>query len=139
MENIIKGIMDAAAEALKKGIKANAVFINDRLFFSKLTPFSAEVPIVCGLKAYYTVELPDDVLFAVAHREERERVAGSGHGEWVHCVGKSNLWYCSECGEKINYTPKRRTYNIRKRAVNEVHKYCRYCGARMDGEGESNG
>ena len=58
------------------------------------------------------------------------------HGEWVHCDGKSNLWYCSECGDKILYNPTRRTYNIRKRPVNEVNKYCRCCGAKMDGKGE---
>lgn len=55
------------------------------------------------------------------------------HGEWVHCNGKSNLWYCSECGEKILYNPTRRTYNIEKRPVHEVNKYCRGCGAKMDG------
>lgn len=56
------------------------------------------------------------------------------HGEWIHCQGKSNLWYCSACGEKILYNPTRRTYNIAKRPVHEVNKYCRGCGAKMDGE-----
>ena len=55
------------------------------------------------------------------------------HGRWIHCQGKSNLWYCSECGEKILYNPTRRTYNIEKRPVHEVNKYCRGCGAIMDG------
>ncbi len=59
-------------------------------------------------------------------------VAEVKHGEWVRCDGKSNLWYCSECGDKILYNPTRRTYNIRKRPVNEVNKYCRCCGAKMD-------
>ena len=27
------------------------------------------------------------------------------HGRWIRCKGKSNLWYCSECGEKILYNP----------------------------------
>ena len=56
------------------------------------------------------------------------------HGYWVHCKGKSNLWYCSECGEKISYNPTRRTYNIEKKPVNEIHKHCRCCGAKMDGK-----
>lgn len=56
------------------------------------------------------------------------------HGEWIHCQGKSNLWYCSACGEKVLYNPTRRTYNIAKRPVHEVNKYCRCCGAKMDGD-----
>ena len=63
------------------------------------------------------------------HKEERK-------GRWAHCNGKSNLWYCSECGEKILYNPTRRTYNIEKRPVHEVNKYCRGCGAIMDGGNE---
>lgn len=58
------------------------------------------------------------------------------HGQWVHCNGKSNLWYCSVCGEKILYNPTRRTYNIEKRPVYEVNKHCRCCGAKMDGGNE---
>lgn len=58
------------------------------------------------------------------------------HGRWVHCNGESNLWYCSECGEKIRYNPSRRTYNIEKRPVQEVNKYCRGCGAKMDGDAD---
>lgn len=27
------------------------------------------------------------------------------HGRWIHCNGKSNIWYCSACGEKIIYNP----------------------------------
>mgnify|MGYP003309555592 CR=1 FL=1 len=60
------------------------------------------------------------------------------HGRWIHCNGKSNLWYCSECGEKILYNQTRRTYNIEKRPVHEVNKYCRGCGENMDG-GNNNG
>lgn len=59
-------------------------------------------------------------------------------GEWVHCNGKSNLWYCSKCGEKIKYNPTRRTYNIEKKRVDEVNKLCRNCGADMR-KGENDG
>lgn len=55
------------------------------------------------------------------------------HGEWVKCQGKSNIWYCSECGEKINYKQNRRTYNIPKVPVWQKNKRCRNCGAKMDG------
>ena len=56
------------------------------------------------------------------------------HGRWIHCEGKSNLWYCSECGEKIIYNPTRRTYRPKKKPVYEVNKRCRNCGARMEGK-----
>lgn len=56
------------------------------------------------------------------------------HGRWIHCKGKSNLWYCSECGEKIIYNPTRKTYRPNKKPVHEVNKRCRNCGAKMDEE-----
>lgn len=59
------------------------------------------------------------------------------HGQWIHCAGKSNLWYCSECGGKILYNPTRRTYNIKKLPVDEMNRFCRSCGAKMDGGAES--
>lgn len=55
------------------------------------------------------------------------------HAHWIHCKGKSNLWYCSACGEKIIYNPTRKTYKPHKKPVNEVNKRCRSCGAKMDG------
>ena len=66
IEPIIKGIMDATIEAQKRGIKANAVFINNKLYFSKIQTAHIDIPIICGLKAFYTEELPEDVLFAVS-------------------------------------------------------------------------
>lgn len=56
------------------------------------------------------------------------------HARWIHCKGKSNLWYCSNCGDKMIYNPTRRTYNIVKLSMAEKNKFCRNCGARMDGE-----
>lgn len=55
---------------------------------------------------------------------------------WVHCKGKSNLWYCSKCGGKIMYNPTRRTYNIKKLPVSKKNKFCRNCGVYMEGERE---
>ena len=58
------------------------------------------------------------------------------HAHWIHCKGKSNLWYSSACGEKIIYNPTRKTYMPYKKPVNEVNKRCRSCGAMMDGGAE---
>ena len=74
----------------------------------------------------------EDVLAVIASLKTVDAVEVV-HGRWIHCQGKSNLWCCSECGEKILYNPTRRTYNIKKRPVHEVNKYCRGCGAIMDG------
>lgn len=57
------------------------------------------------------------------------------HGKWIHCAGKSNLWYCSECGGRIMYSQTCRTYQINKPPVSEANKFCKHCGAKMDGEG----
>jgi len=43
------------------------------------------------------------------------------------------LWYCSNCGERIRYDTRTRTYQKTKRPVWEVNVFCRKCGARMDG------
>lgn len=59
------------------------------------------------------------------------------HGYWIHCKGKSNLWYCSKCGGKILYNAARRTYKIEKQAVHEVNAFCRKCGVQMIGYRES--
>lgn len=56
------------------------------------------------------------------------------HGRWIHCDGKSNLWYCSECGGRIMYSQKCRTYQIKKPPVSEANKFCKHCGAKMDEE-----
>lgn len=55
------------------------------------------------------------------------------HGHWVPCMGKSHIWYCSVCGERINYNQAHRTYKIEKKPVYEVHRWCRKCGAKMEG------
>jgi hypothetical protein len=67
MRSIIEHIEEARYEAMVRGIEANAVAINDRLYFSKISNGYEDIPIVCGLKCVYTNELPDDVRFAVFH------------------------------------------------------------------------
>ena len=56
------------------------------------------------------------------------------HGYWIPCAGESHIWYCSECGEKINYNQVRRTYKHEKKPVHEVNRWCRSCGAKMDAD-----
>ena len=69
MESIIKGILDAAREARIRDIKANAVVISDRLYYSELiSPFDGrKQPMICGLKVFYDAGLPEDTLFSVVH------------------------------------------------------------------------
>ena len=55
-------------------------------------------------------------------------------GRWIKAKGKSRVWYCSECGDRIMYDQNRRTYNIPKVTVSEKNRFCRNCGARMEGE-----
>lgn len=65
INSIIEHIYDARREAMLRGIEANTVAINDRLYFSKLSNGWDDTPIICGLKCIYTNELPDNTLFAV--------------------------------------------------------------------------
>ena len=50
---------------------------------------------------------------------------------WIPCAGKSHIWYCSRCGERINYNQARRTYKPEGKPVHEVNRGCRGCGAKM--------
>lgn len=50
---------------------------------------------------------------------------------WIPCAGKSHIWYCSRCGERINYNQARRTYKPEGKPVHEVNRWCRGCGAKM--------
>lgn len=64
-----------------------------------------------------------------------DQIADAGnvvrHAHWIPCQGKSHIWYCSECGERISYNQVRRTYKPEKKPVHEVNRWCRGCGARM--------
>lgn len=50
---------------------------------------------------------------------------------WIPCAGKSHIWYCSRCGERINYNQARRTYKPEGKPVHGVNRWCRGCGAKM--------
>jgi hypothetical protein len=68
--SIIDHIEAARKSAVTRGIRANAVAIGDKLYFSKLLDVWRDVPIVCGLKCVYTNELPDDTMFAVFEAQD---------------------------------------------------------------------
>lgn len=65
INSIVEHIYEAQREAMCRGIQADAVAINDRLYYSKLSSGYGDIPMVCGLKCVYTNELPDDTTFAV--------------------------------------------------------------------------
>lgn len=65
INSIAEHIYEAKIEAMRRGIEADAVAINDRLYYTKLSNGYVDIPIVCGLKCVYTNEFPDDVTFAV--------------------------------------------------------------------------
>ncbi|MBR3020416.1 MAG: hypothetical protein IKH57_25690 [Clostridia bacterium] len=50
---------------------------------------------------------------------------------WIPCNGKSHIWYCSHCGEKINYNNAHNVYNKEAKPVEQVNRYCRGCGYKM--------
>lgn len=56
------------------------------------------------------------------------------HARWIHCDGESHIWYCSNCGEKVNYNNAHKVYAKSTRPIEEVNHFCRNCGAKMDGE-----
>lgn len=64
------------------------------------------------------------------------------HAHWVRCKGDSGLWYCSRCKINVRYNPNPKTYQYtrQKRSISDYHKFCRYCGSRMDEQkgGEQN-
>lgn len=53
---------------------------------------------------------------------------------WIHCKGKSHIWYCSNCGEKVNYNNAHKVYTKDMKPIGEVNRFCRNCGAKMEGE-----
>lgn len=130
MENIIEGILAARYEAEKRGIEANAVLINDRQFFSKvLHPMFGEMPLVCGLKAFYHPTLPEQVIFAVTHVPGLENY--SKRCDNVHVVR------CGECKWfDPDYLDEDGTFWCEHTGAGRFtrHDYCSH-GAKRDGEG----
>lgn len=86
--------------------------------------------VICELVK--TARLQHNLIYAI-ERCTTIDAAPVVHGRWMRSAGKSHIWYCSACGDKINYKQNRRTYNIPKVPVEQKNKFCRNCGAKMDG------
>lgn len=80
-----------------------------------------------GVLVTASVVTRTDIVMAPAVDAEPVR-----RGHWIKCNGKSHIWYCSECGDRINYNQARRTYKPGERPVSAVNKYCRCYGAKME-------
>ena len=65
INSIVEHIYEARREAMIHGIEADAVAINDKLYYTKLSNGYGDIPMICGLKCVYTNELPEDTMFAV--------------------------------------------------------------------------
>lgn len=50
---------------------------------------------------------------------------------WIPCNGKSHIFYCSQCAEKVNYNNAHRVYNKNMKPIEQVNKFCRGCGYKM--------
>ena len=82
-------IWDLWKTALAEDIRANIVMINKGIVKVKEHPFvfmgnvSMLPPLICGLEAHFTDELPSEIAFAVAEapQTERGKIFAEGHKE----------------------------------------------------------
>lgn len=88
VKSIYDGIKEANKIAVKESIKANTVFISNRFakvkehvrarrFNDGISNYEYELdvpPMICGLEAYFTDELPEEFAFAVT-----ESPSGTGY------------------------------------------------------------
>lgn len=66
--NFMEHLEQARIEAYIRQIKANAIIINDNLYYSCLYPrLGTRVDMICGLKCVYSKELPENTLFALVN------------------------------------------------------------------------
>lgn len=66
--SFIEHLKNAQAEAYKRQISANAIFINKELYYSKVySPNFGHFDLICGLKILYSDDLPDDTFFALVN------------------------------------------------------------------------
>lgn len=78
--DLISYIAEAYRRAMQEGIKANSIMINDRLVKTNSFVFrfcngtvAQMPPMICGLEAHITDELPDEYAFAVLEKPQTER------------------------------------------------------------------
>lgn len=113
----------------------NNDLISRSALIARMRQHGNRVPVDSGFREWETVYSPG-VQLCIHDAEEAPAAEAEliQHGRWIRGKGKQNVWYCSECGERIVYNPDRRTYRASKKAVHEVHKRCRSCGAKMESE-----
>lgn len=78
--DLISYVAEANRRAMQEGIKANSIMINDRLVKTNSFVFrfcngtvAQMPPMICGLEAHITDELPDEYAFAVLEKPQTER------------------------------------------------------------------
>ena len=69
---------------------------------------------VVGKSQTFTTSNPKEAIQALKNEPK--------HGRWIE--DSEGWWHCSECGRQIPPTS--------KQDLNEFHKWCGRCGARMD-------
>lgn len=125
-KSLYEMITEAYHEALKNNIKVNTIAINDHLVKVKSRFYSYDgcggfwlPPMICGLEAYLTNELPDDYAFAVleAPKTERERVAEEAIERFIrrcrnHFLGGTDVWSGKEIIDALYEIAK--PYNIKR-------------------------
>ena len=117
VDDFFEQVRKATAEALRRGIQANAIVINKNMVY--VPEFCGmDLKMVCGLHCYVTKdELPEGYSFAVLHDPTREKKDVVVHGRWIPC--ENGGYYYSVCDSRVAFL---------------VHnKYCPNCGAKMDG------
>lgn len=114
--------------------------ITDELIFrsaliDQMRQHGNRVPVDSGFREWETVYSPG-VQLCIHDAEEAPAVEAEPirYGRWIQAEGKTGVWYCSECGERISYNQNRRTYKPAKKPVHEVNRRCRCCGAHMGSE-----
>jgi hypothetical protein len=119
-KEFIEKIQQAQVEAIKKGIKANTVLINDKIGYVK--PFllgrnSIFPPMICGLEVQITDELPECYDFLICENPvtERERLISDACKETARECLKI-LHSIGGCGATEDYS---RGWD---NAINEAYK-----------------
>lgn len=146
--DLISYIAEAKRRAMQEGIKANSIMINERLIKTK--PFIRQLfnsvitqipPMICGLEARITDELPDEYAFAVLEspncgskktesREKRlRRELWNALYDYVN--GSYRVYVCAEicpkaklhdiieCTKCDSYSLTRKLYNLKLQKLEE--------------------
>jgi hypothetical protein len=126
MNNIVEAIVKARELAIKEGIRANTVLIDEE--FARVLPFGIEnniyPPMICGLKAEICKDIPEEMGIVVFESDMREK-------ELVEVVR------CSKCkygGIDDPDFPNQYLCRYDGCRWNKGEHFCGYGKPRMDGE-----